>query len=75
MSSRSYPVSIIFAIGLVFLYVGERIVETGSSRALLTGIGAVVVLFTLGLRIMRSRATATRSRCSPRETATLSAVG
>lgn len=57
-AARSWPVTVIFGIGLLFIYVGERIVETGGSRALLSGIGAIVVLFTLGLRIMRSRSTA-----------------
>lgn len=53
MSSRSWPTSVIFAIGLVFLYVGERIAENGNNRAILSGLGAVVVLFAIGLRFTR----------------------
>ncbi len=55
MTSRSYPVSIIFGIGLAFLYVGERIAETGGNRAILSGLGALVVLFAIGLRLTRMR--------------------
>src|SRR5262249_21857215 len=55
MTSRSYPVSIVYAIGLLFLYVGERIVESGSNRAILSGVGALVVLFAIGLRLTRMR--------------------
>jgi hypothetical protein len=55
MSPKSWPVSLIFTIGLVFLYIGERIVESGNSRAALSGLGALVVLFSLALRFMRSR--------------------
>jgi hypothetical protein len=54
-ASRSWPISVIFGIGLVFLYIGERIVESGSSRAILSGLGAVVVLFATALRFIRSR--------------------
>src|SRR5581483_8779207 len=54
-ASRSWPVSVIFGIGLLFMYIGERIVESGSSRAILSGLGAVVVLFSTGLRFVRSR--------------------
>lgn len=55
MTSRSWPVSVIFGVGLVFLYVGERIVESGSNRMLLSGLGAVVLLFAVALRVIRSR--------------------
>ncbi|MBL8951321.1 MAG: Gldg family protein [Myxococcaceae bacterium] len=55
ISSRSYPVSIIFGLGLAFLYVGERITETGNNRAILSGLGALVVLFAIGLRLTRMR--------------------
>jgi hypothetical protein len=62
MSSRSWPVSLILGIGLVFLYAGERIVESGTSRAVMSGLGAVIVLFAAGLRFIRSRqASADRS--------------
>ena len=54
MTSRSWPVSLIFAIGLVFLFVGERIVE-GPSRMAMSGLGALIVVFSLGLRLVRSR--------------------
>lgn len=52
--SRSWPVSVIFGIGLVLIYVGERITESASSRAILSGLGAIVVLFSIGLRFIRS---------------------
>ena len=55
MTSRSWPVSVIFGVGLVFLYVGERIVESGSNRMLLSGLGAVILLFAVALRFIRSR--------------------
>ena len=62
MGSRSWPTSVIFGVGLVFLYVGERIVENGNNRAMLSGLGAVVVLFAVALRFLRSRgATADRA--------------
>jgi hypothetical protein len=52
---RSWPVSLVFGAGLVFLYVGERIVEAGSSRLLASGLGVLAVLFSLAWRILRSR--------------------
>ncbi|MBK7860832.1 MAG: Gldg family protein [Archangiaceae bacterium] len=60
--SRSWPLSVIFAIGLVFLYIGERIVESGSNRALLSGLGAVVLLFSIVLRATRVRQPKDRAR-------------
>lgn len=63
MSSRSYPVSVILGVGLLFLYVGERIAEAGSNRAILSGLGALVVLFAIGLRLTRMRG-ATKDRAA-----------
>ena len=54
MSTRSWPVSLIFGIGLVFLYIGERIVESGTSRAIMSGLGAVIVLFA-ATRVLEAR--------------------
>lgn len=58
MTSRSWPVSLIIGVGLVFLYIGERIVESSTSRAVMSGLGALVLLFALALRFTRSRAAA-----------------
>jgi hypothetical protein len=58
MTSRSFPVGFTYGIGLLFLYAGERIAETGTNRAVLSGLGAMVVLFSLVLRFMRSRGVA-----------------
>jgi hypothetical protein len=58
MNSRSWPVSLILGIGLVFLYIGERIVESATSRAVMSGLGVLVLLFAAGLRFTRGRAAA-----------------
>jgi len=57
MKGRSYVVSILFALGLLGVFVGERLIGTGTSRGVFTGLGLALVLAALvGRWLRRARA-------------------
>lgn len=58
MNARSFVWSIIFGVGLVALYVGERLIGAGSLRTMISGAAALAIVATLavrGLRMARAR--------------------
>lgn len=56
MRAKSYVASIVWVVGLVLVYVGERIVGVGTQRAVISGLGVALVLAALALRALRLRA-------------------
>lgn len=50
---RSWFLTAAIALGLVLLWLGERLVETGTSRAISSGLGALLVLAACALRLSR----------------------
>jgi ABC-type uncharacterized transport system len=59
-SIASYWLSIAAALGLFLLWMGERVVEAGSARMVLSGLGVVLVLGAVLLRFWRTSALAQR---------------
>ena len=53
MIARSFWVSALFGAGLVSLFIGERLLAGGAGRAVLSGVGAVLVLGAIALRVLR----------------------
>src|SRR5215468_2211168 len=51
MTGRSYVWSLLFALGLIAIYVGERLIGAGIGRSVATSLG---VLFTLGATAVRA---------------------
>ncbi|MGA9523231.1 MAG: Gldg family protein [Myxococcaceae bacterium] len=57
MNGRSWILSLVFGLGLLAAFVGERLIGTGTARTVLTGLGvaaAVVSTGVRGLRVVRS---------------------
>ena len=50
---KSFVVSIIVVVGLVSLWVGERIVETGTLQMAASGLGVALILVACVIRVMR----------------------
>jgi hypothetical protein len=55
MKRASYPVAIVFALGLLSFWVGERIFEAGTGRMVLSLLGALLTGIAAGWRLMRVR--------------------
>jgi hypothetical protein len=56
------PLSLLLALGLVLVWIGERIVESQAMRAGLTGLGALLAVATIVVRLVKANgAQATRS--------------
>lgn len=55
-AAKSYLVSIFFAAGLGSIFLGERILASGPSRGVFTGLGVLLVLLAVGLRALRMSA-------------------
>ncbi len=53
MTKLSYVWSLAFVLGLIAVYIGERIVGAGSGRGILTGLGVLLVLVALTSRVVR----------------------
>jgi hypothetical protein len=51
---KSFWISILYVLGLLCVYVGERLIATGTSRAVWTAIGLVAVLAALVWRFLRA---------------------
>jgi hypothetical protein len=63
MIRRSYVWSLSFVLGLIAVYVGERIVGAGSGRGILTGLGLLLVVGTLvGRAVRMARSSGDRRR-------------
>jgi hypothetical protein len=55
MSGRSWILSTLFGLGLIAVFIGERLAGAGSSRVVLTGLGCAAVAVAVGLRVLRWR--------------------
>lgn len=53
MKGKSQIISIIIAVGLLLIWVGERIVDRGSSELVASGLGVALIVIALALRLMR----------------------
>jgi len=76
MSPRSVPLSVPYAVGLVLVFVGERLVAAGSGRAVCTGLGLVLALLAFALRLGRATSEEDDARAGVERTfAALMALG
>lgn len=53
MRKRSFPITLTLFIGLLAVWVGERILEVGSKRVTVTSLGVLLMLVAFALRLMR----------------------
>ena len=53
MIGRSYWVSVAFGVGLIALFIGERLLAGGVGRGVLSGAGALLILAAIALRTLR----------------------
>lgn len=56
MKSASYPVALVLGAGLLGLWLGERVVEAGTGRIVVSLLGVALVLGSTLWRLLRSRA-------------------
>ncbi len=55
MKRASFPVAILLAVGLLLLWVGERVFEAGTGRLVVSWIGVVLVVGSALWRLLRTR--------------------
>jgi hypothetical protein len=67
--------SVLFAVGLLAVYLGERALEVGKASAIITVLGVLLCLAGLGLRVAASRGGAEQSRPAERWLAWLEGLG
>src|SRR5215510_2799668 len=63
MTGRSYLWSVVFALGLIAIYVGERLIGAGIGRGLATSVGVLLILGATAARALRvARSSGERTR-------------
>ena len=55
MSGRSYVWSLVFVVGLIAIYVGERLIGAGIGRSVATSLGVLLTLGATAARATRPR--------------------
>ncbi len=54
MNGRSWTLSLVFGLGLVAAFIGERLIGTGTARMVLTGLGVAAAVISTALRVVRA---------------------
>ncbi len=54
MSGRSWTLSLMFGLGLLAAFIGERLIGTGTARTVLTGVGVAAAVISTALRLVRA---------------------